>query len=258
MQQNPCLILKSLIFGPRSEAYWSPCSIPSVKKSYLAYTCHGSGQKKRPIEGKIPCPSIAIRSCWCSWWWLRMVWRVINLQIRICTIGCWFYTACRKVSWTCLKALECINYQSLSSSRFHDISESPSVPWRFHGHRVVLCRFPAKKEKGDIELLQHIACLDVRPQTRTAKKKYQQKPQARTLKTSTHPFLRCWNMFHSSHSQVHSMNPWTKTRIWSPGPTFSVLKSWRAAASATGSSSDNLVPRIWQRYSELSKSPHFG
>jgi hypothetical protein len=35
---------------------------------------------------------------------------------------------------------------------------------------VVLCRFPAKKEKGDIELLQHIACLDVRPQTRTAKK----------------------------------------------------------------------------------------
>lgn len=171
MQQNPCLILKSLIFGPRSEAYWSPCSIPSVKKSYLAYTCHGSGQKKRPIEGKIPCPSIAIRSCWCSWWWLRMVWRVINLQIRICTIGCWFYTACRKVSGTCLKALECINYQSLSSSRFHDISESPSVPWRFHGHRVVLCRFPAKKEKGDIELLQHIACLDVRPQTRTAKKK---------------------------------------------------------------------------------------
>jgi len=162
------------------------------------------------------------------------------------------------LAWKILKALECINYQSLSSSRFDDISESPSVPWRFHGHRVVLCRFPAKKEKGDIELLQHIACLDVRPQTRTAKKKYQQKPQARTLKTSTHPFLRCWNMFHSSHSQVHSMNPWTKTRIWSPGPTFSVLKSWRAAASATGSSSDNLVRRIWQRYSELSKSPHFG
>lgn len=42
-----------------------------------------------------------------------------------------------------------------------------------------------RKEQGDIELLQHIACLDVRPQTRTAKK-IPTEATSRTLKTSTH------------------------------------------------------------------------